>query len=143
MRQTAEHLQSCRACSLALEELRALKLTLAQTPVPDARPGFWRGVYAAVEREAASLRQPSRDGWRARASAWAAGHLVALRRAAAAVTVVALAGSLAAGALWWRAPADDLNDLIARHAEHSWEHPLGDRPRMAFVSCEVQAANRD
>lgn len=143
MREIAKHLETCQDCSAALDELRALKVALAQMPTPQPRPGFWPCIYAAVEGEALRQSRLCRRGWPERVSEWAGAHLRVIRQAAAVAAAAAVIISLAVSTLWWRPPADGLDDLIARHAEHSVQHPLGDQSRMVFVSCEVQAANRN
>ena len=139
MRWMAAHLEGCSACRAEFDGLRVTKTALQHEPVPPPAAGFWTGMHARVREECASLPAPRPDpgAWlRALGQGW---------RLPKAVTAAAVAAGLVLAVLSARpghppAARDEIDSFIAQHAEYSAARPLGDWPRMTFVSSEINAA---
>lgn len=144
MQAVALHLTGCGVCREQAEDQQSIKTMLDRELVPAASEDFWLAVQSRVraERPAAVLFWQRWGGVTRRARPVVARTLAL--GAATAMAIIAVSLSRDPDPVVVPAPTpDDAEALVARHAEQSTAHPLGDWSRMTFVSTEAHARTPD
>lgn len=135
MQRVAAHLSICAACRQELEDLRVTATALQREAVPPPAPDFWAKVYAQVRQQSATMPAPRRSvgAWLNRlVRGWSLPKALATGVAVAVVLLV----TIFLRPMKPPALADDVDDLVAQHAQHSAAHPLADLSRMTYVGGE-------
>lgn len=138
MRRVAAHLSTCEACRQEFDDLRVTAAVLQREAVPSPAPDFWAKIYAQVRQQSATIPAPRRSE-RLKSLLRGLVRIWSLPKALATGAAVAVVLFMAFFLRPMEPPAlaDDVDDLVAQHAQHSAAHPLSEWSRMTFVSSEV------